>query len=311
MSKDFDSPIIDFHVHIYPTLPLPEEVKRVRNVLRDMLEPFSGIQHELHSWLRKVPSGPRKILDELGTPAVLPHLLLESHYDDLIRQMQEHRVEKAVVIPHPPVLTNDFVFYECRKAPEKLVTCTFVDPLTIKKKEDLAAFYNRGVRIFKINPLQSGVPAEAPYYEEFLEYLNQKKAIVILHTGNIYSRLFKSPDSGDVTHYAPWFERFTEIRFLLAHMNFHEPEKAIYYAEKYTNVYLFTSWQPASAILKATERTQADKILFASDWPLLGNNIALQKTRILDLLEKNELNEDEVRLIFYENAKRLLSEQGV
>jgi predicted TIM-barrel fold metal-dependent hydrolase len=311
MSIDFSSPVIDFHVHLYPVLPLPEEVKKVRNVLRDMLTPFSGWQHQVQTWARKIPSGPRKILDELGTSAVLPHLLLESHYEDLLQQMQQHNVEKAVVVPHPPLLTNDFVFYECRRAPDQLITCTFIDPQTIKKKEDLAAFYNRGVRVFKVNPIQSGVPAEAPYYEEFLEYLNDKKAIVILHTGNIYSRLFKSPESGDVTHYAPWFERFTGIRFCLAHMNFHEPEKAMYYAEKFKNVYLFTSWQPASVILKATERIQVDKILFASDWPLLGNNIALQKIRIIELLEKGELEDEQVKMIFYDNAKRLLTEQGV
>jgi predicted TIM-barrel fold metal-dependent hydrolase len=311
MSIDFSSPVIDFHVHLYPVLPLPEEVKKVRNILRDMLEPFSGWQHEVQTWVRKFPAGPRKILDEIGTPSVLPHLLLESHYEDLIRQMQHHNVEKAVVIPHPPLLTNDFVFYECRRAPEQLITCTFIDPQTIKKKEDLAAFYNRGVRVFKVNPIQSGVPAEAPYYEEFLEYLNQKKAIVILHTGNIYSRLFKSPESGDVTNYANWFERYSDIRFCLAHMNFHEPEKAMYYAEKFPNVYLFTSWQPSSVILKAAERIQAEKILFASDWPLLGNNIALQKSRVVELVEKDELTEDEAKLILYDNAKRLLTEQGV
>lgn len=311
MSTPFDYPIIDFHVHVYPVLPLPEEVKKVRTVLRDMLEPVSGWQHQMQSWIRKIPAGPRKIFDELGTPTVLPHLLLESHYQDLLTQMKTNNVEKAVVIPHPPLLTNDFVFYECRHAPEQMVTCTFIDPQTIKKKEDLAAFYNRGVRVFKINPIQSGVPAEAPYYEEFLEYLNQKKSIVILHTGNIYSRFFKSPDAGDVTHYAPWFERFADIRFCLAHMNFHEPEKAMYYAEKHKNVYLFTSWQPSNVILKATERTNAEKILFASDWPLLGNNMALQKARVLHLLDQGELSESDVKLILYDNAKRLLTEQGV
>jgi hypothetical protein len=311
MSKNFSSPIIDFHVYLYPELPLPEEIKKVRNSLRDMIEPFSGWQHELQTWMRKLPAGPRKILDELSTPSVLPHLLLESHHEDLLRQMELHNVEKAVVIPHPPLLTNDFVFYECRRAPDQLISCAFIDPQTIKNKEDLAAFYNRGVRIFKINPIQTGVPAEAPYYEEFLDYLNEKKSIVILHTGNIYSRLFKSPNSGDVSHYASWFERYKDIRFLLAHMNYHEPEKAILYAEKHKNVYLFTSWQPSSVILKATERIQADKILFASDWPLLGNNIALQKARVLELFERDELSESEVKMIFYDNAKRLLTEQGV
>lgn len=309
--EQFNCPIIDFHVHLYPEIPLPDEVKKIRSTLRDWLTPVSQLQHDIQTMFRKLPQFSRKFLDELAAPTVLPHLLLESHFQDLITQMEKHNVKKAVVVPHPPILSNDFIYYECRRAPEKLLTCTFIDPETIKTKEDLAAFYNQGVRIYKVNPLQSGVPAQAPYYEELMEYLNQKKAIVILHTGNIYSRFFKAPESGDVSSYEEWFSKYPNIRFLLAHMNFHEPEKAMEHAIKYDNVYLFTSWQPSSVILKAAEKTNIDKILFASDWPLLGDNIALQKNRVLDLLKNKELTEEQVRKIFFENAEKLLKEQGL
>lgn len=307
----FSSPVIDFHVHLYPIIPLPEELKKVRTTLRDLVQPVSHFQHSLQTWIHRFPQVPRKILDELSTPTLIPHLLLESHFEDLMLQIQNHNVIKAVVVPHPPLLTNDFVFYECRKAPEKLLTCTFIDPKTLQKKEDLAAFYNRGVRIFKVNPLHSGVPAQAPYYDDYMEYLNSKKAIVILHTGNINSRLFKAPEGGDVSSYDHWFAKYPNIRFLLAHMNFHEPEKAIEYAIKYENVFLCTSWQPASVILKAAEQTTVEKIIFASDWPLLGDNISLQKMRILELQERGDLTEEDVHKIFYENAAQLLSEQGI
>ncbi len=308
---DVSSPVIDFHVHLYPPIPLPEEAKKVRTTLRHLLTPLTKYQHELQTWFRKIPLGPRKLLHEVTVPAILPHLILESNLDDLMEQTQKCNVSKIVVIPHPPLLSNDFIFYECRKSPEKLITATFIDPDTLKTADDLAAFYSRGVRIYKINPLQSGVPASAPYYDKFLEFLNSKKAIVILHTGNIYSHVYKSPESADAGNYSHWFERYPNIQFLLAHMNLHEPEKAITLAEKYSNVFLLSSWQSAAVILKAVKKLGAQKILFASDWPMLGNNIAHQKQLFLELYKKGSLTENEVQMIFYDNAKNLLSSQGL
>ncbi len=300
-------PIIDFHVHVYPALPLSSELKKVRSSLKSVLEPVSQLQHNAQSLIRKFPQFSRKFLEEITTPSVIPHLLIESQFDDLITEMNTHNVEKAVVIPHPPIISNDFVYYECRKAPNRLITSTFIDPQTMTKKEDLVAFYNQGVRIFKINPIQSGVPAEAPYYNDFLEYLNSKKAIVILHTGNIYSHLFKAPDKGDVKNFIPWFTRYPDIKFLLAHMNFNEPHRAIEQASLYENVFLLTSWQPTDVIEKAINKVGVSKILFASDWPLLGGNILTQKNRILQLFKNKKISEQDLKNIFAENAKHLLA----
>lgn len=55
-------------------------------------------------------------------------------------------------------------------------------------------------------------------------------------------------------------------------MNLHEPERAIGLAERFSNVLLDTSWQPGEVIAEACRRVGAAKILFASDWPLLGDN---------------------------------------
>lgn len=308
---DSSSPIIDFHVHLYPPLPIPEEVKKVRTTLRRILNPITHYQHNIQSWLRNIPLGPRKLIHEMTVPSILPHLLLESNIEDLSEQTLKCNVAKVVIIPHPPIISNDFIFYECKKLPDKLIASTFIDPETLKSPEDLSAFYSRGVRIFKVNPLQSGVPASAPYYDKFLEFLNSKKAIVILHTGNIYSHVYKSPDSADASNYSHWFERYPNIQFLLAHMNLHEPEKAITLAEKYSNVYLLSSWQSSAIILKAVKKLGAHKLLFASDWPLLGNNIAHQKQIYLELYKKCLLSKEEVQKIFIENAKKLLNDQGL
>lgn len=298
--------IIDFHVHVYPHLPWPAAVEPLRLRLNQLLRPLSRFQQEAQTWLRQLPSASRPVTDELGVPMVLPHLLIESDVFDLAREMEQENVVKAVIVPHPPLISNDFTFYESKRV-EGLIPATFIDPETMASANDLDAFYNRGVRLFKINPLQSGVPTEAPFYKEFLDYLNKKKAILLIHTGGLSSHLFKLPKAGNIREYEHWFQHYPDIRFVAAHMNFHDPETAIELAEDYDNLYLLTSWQPAKAIQEAIKRIGHDKILFASDWPLIGNNIRTQKERLWSLHRQGVLTENELRAIFFENAQKLLS----
>jgi predicted TIM-barrel fold metal-dependent hydrolase len=299
--------VIDFHVHVYPRIPWPAPVSPLRQKIHDLVRPLSRLQQEAQTWLRLLPSKIRSVTDEFGIPMVMPHLLVESDIFDLQQEMAKERVSKAVVVPHPPLISNDFVFYESKRI-DGLIPAAFIDPATIKTPADLAAFYNRGIRLFKVNPLQSGVPVEATYYLDFLSYLNSKKAVLMIHTGALSSHLFKLPKAGDIEEYRSWFQNYPDIRFVAAHMNFHEPEKAIKMASQFNNLYLLSSWQPAKVLKKAIHQLGPERILFASDWPLLGENIRIQKERIWSLYEAGELNEEDLRLIFSENALRLLSE---
>lgn len=298
--------VIDFHVHVYPRLPWPAPVEPFRQHVTQLLRPVSKLQQSAQTWLRLLPEKMRPLTDELGIPMVLPHLLVESDIFDLEREMQREGVSKAVMVPHPPLISNDFVFYESKRI-EGAIPAAFIDPETMTSAADIEAFYNRGIRLFKINPLQSGVPAEAPFYKEFLSYLNSKNAIVLLHTGAIASHLFKLPKAGDISEYEPWFQKFPNIRFVAAHMNFHEPEAAILMAQKYNNLYLLTSWQPAETLKQAIRVVGVEKILFASDWPLLGENIRTQKERLWSLFKSGDLSEEDLTAIFSGNAKKLLN----
>jgi predicted TIM-barrel fold metal-dependent hydrolase len=298
--------VIDFHVHIYPRIPWPGSIDPLRQHLTRLLRPVSKAQQQAQTWLRKLPQAVRHLTDELGVPMVLPHLLVESDVFDLEREMQREGVSRAVVVPHPPLISNDFVFYESKRI-DGIIPATFIDPATMKTASDLDAFYNRGVRLFKINPLQSGVPVEAPFYKEFLSYLNSKKAILLIHTGALSSHLFKLPNTGNIAEYQNWFRDYPDIRFIAAHMNFHDPDVAIQMAQRFNNLYLLTSWQPAETLKKAIKTLGADRILFASDWPLLGENIRTQKARLVSLVEKGDLPEEDLVAIFSGNAKKLLS----
>lgn len=302
--SDFE--IIDFHLHVYPRLPWPSSINPLRQQINAWLKPVSRVQQKAQTLLRLMPKKLRPLADELGIPMVIPHLLVESDVFDLENEMRRERVVKAVVVPHPPLISNDFVLYESKRI-DGLIPSAFIDPGTMKSGADLQAFFNRGIRIFKINPLQSGVPTEAPFYREFLSFLNAKKAVLLLHTGALGSHLFKLPKVGDIKEYESWFQNYPDIKFVAAHMNFHEPKTAMRMAQKYDNLYLLTSWQPANVLKQAIRAVGVEKVLFASDWPLLGENIRIQKERIWSLFESGDLNEDDLTAIFSGNAKKLLA----
>lgn len=298
--------VIDFHVQIYPKVPWPNAIREVKTKITHWLRPLVQWQQEIPPLLHKLPKPLRSVADEISVPLTLPHLALQSDIFDLEQEMQRNQVSRAVLVPQPPFSSNDFIFYESKRLSGS-IPATFIDPQHMKSANDLKAFYNRGVRVFVINPLLSGVPIDAPYYRPFLSFLNEKKALLIIHTGAIASHFFRLPQAGDISEYEGWIADYQDIQFLAAHMNFHHPEKAMAQAKKYKNLYLMTSWQSKETLQKAIEEVGAQKLIFSSHWPFVGENISAQKERILALHAEGVLHLDEVKAIFSGNAEKLLS----
>lgn len=114
----------------------------------------------------------------------------------------------------------------------------------------------------KIHAASDGEGLDSPRYRELLEVAREKNLPVILHAGCIQNRLFyKDPECGRAELFAPWFEGYPEVSFILAHMNFHEPHKAIELAELHSNVFLDNSWQPPEIIGEAVRRVGAERVL--------------------------------------------------
>lgn len=303
--------LIDFHVQIFPLPELNNTLGSLRGLARDLSAPLSWVNHEIHSKLRMIPGPARKWVDELSAPLALPHLLLESSSEDLIKQMQKYNVIKAVTVAHPPWSSNDYIFYEARRF-EEFIPSILLDPKTVQSKEDLESFYNRGVRVFKVHSALTGEPSDSSYYPSLLEWLNGKKVAVIVHTGEMHSQiLFKSPKAAKVSEFEPWFRKYQHIQFVLAHMNFHEPDLAIRSAKNHLNVLLLTSWQPENVIAQAVQEAGAHKVLFASDWPLIGDNVGLQKHRIQNLVDEKKITALDADKIFLENSLQLLQSLGL
>jgi predicted TIM-barrel fold metal-dependent hydrolase len=114
------------------------------------------------------------------------------------------------------------------------------------------------------------------------------------------------PSKARLENFAQWFSGFRGIRFILAHLNFHEPEVAMALAEEHDNVSVGTSWQPSEAIGEAVRRLGAERVFFGSDWPIVGHNMEVGVARVRDCVTTGTLTEDEAALILGDNASKLL-----
>lgn len=332
-------PVIDFHAHIFPNpiekvLPhIPKLVPKGaagdkirpylsemslrmglglgRRMARQFLQPVSEKMHTAQVWMRHLPSAVRHGLDSVGGVASLPRLLVESTADDLIEAMDEAGVDQALVIAHPPFATNEMVLEACSMNPDRLIPVVNI----AKGEDDPAAkfrkYLDQGAKVLKIHAAADGEGVDSARYRALLEVAQERRIPVILHTGCIQNRLFyKDPSWGKVESFAPWFEAYRDVTFVLAHMNFHEPMKALEMCELYSNLVVDTSWQPAEIIGEAVRRIGAERVLFGTDWPFVGQNIALGKSRIEEGVESGVYTREQADLVLGGNAVRILAAAG-
>lgn len=329
-------PVIDFHAHIFPNPiekalpyvpkfvpsgPAGEKLKpylnemtlrmglgMVRRMARQFFQPAAEKMHSAQVWTRHLPPSARHGLDSLGGVATLPHLLVESTVEDLIDAMDEAGVDQALVIAHPPFCTNEFVLQACEQNPDRLIAVANVPKTSENPADVLRRYIDLGAKALKIHPAADGDGVESARYRALLEVAQERGLPVILHTGCIHNRLFfKDPSLGKAELFASWFEAYREVNFILAHMNFHEPLKAIELCELYSNVYVDTSWQPPEVISEAILKLGAKRVLFGTDWPFVGRNMALGKSRIEEGVQSGIYTQEQADLVLGGNALRLLS----
>jgi predicted TIM-barrel fold metal-dependent hydrolase len=252
-----------------------------------------------------LPKPARRVFDELSGVLPLPTLLFESTASDLIETMDDNGIDRALVIAHPPLVSNEFVLNRCEEEP-RLGAVVNIPASENEPAEALRRYVARGAVALKIHPAADGEGPESPRYHELLKAAETHGLPVIIHTGCIHTHaLYKDPLQGKAELFIPWFETYPKIKFVLAHMNYHEPSIAIDLMEEHLNVYTDTSWQPAEIIGEAVRRIGADRILFGTDWPIVGNNHSVGLARIRDCVESGLITEAQAALILSENAAKL------
>ncbi len=306
--------VFDFHVHVFndalkkiiPRSILYERLNDFRKKGRTWIKPLSSTIHKLQTSLRYLPDTARNQIDQLAAIIPLPSLLVESTLSDLKDAMWDANIDYAMVIAHPPIISNEFILEICSKEPH-LIPAVNIPKGTIKPGNILKKYVKKGAKALKIHPSADGEGSDSLRYRALIRTASDLGLPIILHTGCMHARLIhKSPLQAHAERFITWYEKYPKTQFILAHMNFHEPHAAIDLCEKFPNLWVDTSWQPPEVIGEAVRRIGAERVLFGTDWPLLGNNMVVGRKRIRDCLDIGLLNDHQAQLILGENAIQLL-----
>ncbi len=314
--------VIDFHVHVYPAfndllgklkeaypdLPIKDDMdfSKLKKLL-PMAHKAQSMAQGVLGIGKKLPGFLNKVNDKYVALVTFYSIIIESSVTDLLKEMERLNVTKAVLIAHPPLISNEFILDLCQKYPEK-----FIPFINVSTEEEPAnkidELIEKGAYGLKIHHAADGMRANDEFYEPMLEKAREHRMPVILHTGCFHMKpIHRCPEFSHAREVEPYFSKYPELNFILAHMNYKEPEVAMEFATKYPNVYVDISWQDTEVIYSALSKIPTEKILFGSDWPLVGNNIEVTLKRVLRLYEEKALTEEQLSKILKENATRLLS----
>lgn len=213
--------------------------------------------------------------------------------EELIEQMDEYNVEKAVISTFP----MEESLRALEKHPDRLIGAAWVNPTEKEAVSQIrAAVRDYGFKAVKLHPLsQSYLPNDECVFPvaELAEELNIP---LMIHTGH---PPFSLPWS--VAQLADLYPRIKIVMIHMGHGNGMYVQSAIDMAKKYPNLYLETSGMPMHTKIKeAYEQVGSDRIMWGLDAPFHHPTVEMQRTIV------SGLSDPQLEDVFYNNAKKLL-----
>lgn len=320
--KEYD--IIDFHCHIYEGLShlFPPLLQKKRTKLHTSLMDRSCFPFSMRLFdLDKVyfSSCPTKVcsMDGLKTKIKLYTGALVLNYgtkERLLMDMDQNGIHKSVVLQiSPPNKNCADCMEEIVTQNERIYTFGSIHPFDKDIDHKIEMYKKLHIKGWKLNPHVCGFAIDCEESLALIEKLSKTGLPILCCSGlglpqNVLSTAIPSKQTKkDVWNqslykYEVVLNRFPTTTFVLAHGGCFEFESMVKLLKKHKNVYTDISVQPAKHIQLLIEEIGAKRILFGTDYPFVT-----QAFSILSVLRATE-NEEERKLIFSENAKRLLGE---
>jgi len=224
--------------------------------------------------------------------------IFERHrVDDLLAAMDRNGISHSVVCAIEPFFLTEPIAEAIRPHPDRFSLFCAVDPYHPDPAARLAEILKKcPVHGMKVHPTLTGLNPSEPRMYRLLELARAHGLPVQIHTGTFP---FDTGGWDDVNLLEPAIRDFPDVTIVLCHIGWDQYRQVLDLGERYPNVSVETSWQPAGVIRRAVARLGADRVLFGSDYPLLKQEYALAHIR-------QALDGDDYRRVVSGNAMRLL-----
>ncbi len=235
---------------------------------------------------------------------ITPHT--DGTISGLKRSMEEDGVDLSVILP---VVTRPAQFETvnrvaaeiCEKG-EGFLSFGGIHPDCPDVKQKMREIKSLGLKGVKIHPAYQEVYMDDIRYLRILEAATEQGLVVSVHAGVDIG--LPVPVYAAVERIARAIKETAPEKLVLAHLGGWKEWDAVEETLAGDNVYLDTAFLEDyisdELLLRIIKKHGADKILFGTDCPWSGQRESIER------LEKLPLSEEEKRLIFSENAEKLL-----
>jgi predicted TIM-barrel fold metal-dependent hydrolase len=310
---------VDFHTHVVASYVLSrvfdrvkeyqagqaglDRLKQIRQQARKWAKPFVGSIHQASTLIRYLPDAPRYPIERFFRFLPWPGLLIESSAQDLLEAMNQADVHLALVTAHPFYLTNKEVMGLAQANNRFIPVVTFGEESS-NPGQALRKFAKQGAKAIKIYPSTDASVLKSKNYLQLLTTAADLGIPIMI--GSELPHHLRRKTLGRAEFFEPWFKNYSNLNFILVHLNLSSPSTALTLCESYPNLYVETSWQPPEVIAEAVRRAGAERVLFGSDWPWFGDNLEVGKNRVQECEVMGLLTQTQVSLILGGNAVKLL-----
>jgi uncharacterized protein len=188
--------------------------------------------------------------------------------DDLLREMDAYRVDRAVVCPVDRCIAvdnrdgNDYILQAVRRHPDRFYAFATANPWYGERAvAELRRAVHEGARGIKLHPTLQGFLLCDELVYPIVELAQELDVPIFFHTG--------TPAFAQPTQLSELAMRFPGVKFIMGHMGSTDFKlEAVDAGVLSTNIYLDTSWILPKLVEKAVAAVGADRVLFGSDSPL-------------------------------------------
>ena len=260
------------------------------------------IDFHTHTFPEKIAKASIESLSKCS--GITPHT--DGTADGLRRSMEESGVALSVILPvvtRPSQFeTVNRVAVETCEMGEGLLSFGGIHPDCPDVKQKMRAIRSLGLKGVKIHPAYQEVYMDDIRYLRILEAATEQGLIVSVHAGVDIG--LPAPVYAAVERIACAIKETAPEKLVLAHLGGWKAWDAVEEMLAGENVYLDTAFLEDyiddGQLLRIIKRHGADKVLFGTDCPWSGQRESIER------LKKLPLSEEEKKMIFAENAEKLL-----
>jgi predicted TIM-barrel fold metal-dependent hydrolase len=287
--------IIDIHTHVGDCInggELSEPYDRPPRLLSDLFEVsgfrLMGGKKLFPRFSRYVEIIHNQARNNLGTPR------------NLMAYMDRFGIDISVLQPIEPFRSTAD---NLALTGVRLRTFASVHPMQAGWESRLRKYMELGCLGLKIQPVIQRLSPEDPAVCDLIEEYAPHGRPVLLHGGESSYRMGERSLSlfGRIGAWESILASFPGVKFIIAHTAMEGWREAIAMGERLPNLYVDTSFQPASHVREALRRMGKERVLFASDWPY-----SLQKAPLRVISSASAGDAGLLRALLCDNAHAVL-----